>query len=287
MIEPYTLLTPDAQTRIPLIFDSPHSGLFFPNDIQRLVSDDELKTGWDAYIEDLWSHIVAEGGTLLHANFSRMFIDPNRSACDIDPELLQSPMDNMHPTQYSARGMGLIRRFVLPRKPMYQDKLSIDDVQSRICLFHAPYHRALLQQLTSFKQTFGASWHVDCHSMKSVGNKMNIDAGSKRPDIILGNNLDRTAGIEFTEVIRDSFEKLGYRVVLNDPYKGGYLVTHYGNLANNQHSIQIEINRALYMNEKRFEKNDNYEAFRQDLAQVGQTIADYVRHQVTAARASL
>jgi len=194
--------------------------------------------------------------------------------------LLSVPMDNMKPTKYSERGMGLIRRYALPDKPIYKNKLAPSDIQSRIDGYHQPYHNALEQKLAEFKQNFGASWHVDCHSMKSTGNKMNIDAGKNRPDIILGDNDGTTASSEFMDVVHNSFSELGYKVVRNDPYKGGYLITHYGNVANNQHSIQIEINRSLYMNEKEFTKNERYPEFEKDLSKVSQNIANYVRSQI-------
>ena len=116
--------------------------------------------------------------------------------------------------------------------------------------------------------------------MKSVGNGMNIDAGIARPDIILGDKDGQSADPEFVNVIAQAFTHKGYKVVKNTPYKGGYLVSNYGNVAANRHSVQIEVNRALYMNEKKFEKNENYEQFKRDTSFVAQQLATYVSAQV-------
>ncbi|SEL12896.1 N-formylglutamate deformylase [Colwellia chukchiensis] len=277
---PFTLLSPSQENCLPLVFDSPHSGINFPSDFKSEVPLSQLKSGWDAFIDDLWQDAVKVGGHLLHADFSRMYIDPNRAPNDIDPALLDAPWHECQPTKYSERGMGLIRRYALPNVAMYKEPLSRAQIEHRIKHYYQPYHQALSATLAKLHQDFGAVWHIDCHSMKSKGNGMNIDNGVARPDIILGDNLGQAAGAEFVQVVEDAFSKRGYNVVRNTPYKGGYLVTHYGNIKDNRHSMQIEINRALYMNEKAFTPNDNYHNFKQDISQVVKDIADYVSANV-------
>jgi len=280
MKPPFTLLSPTKSNCLPLVCDSPHSGISFPPDFKSDVPLTQLKSGWDAFIDDLWQDVVKVGGHLLHADFSRMYIDPNRAPNDIDPELLDSLWPQCQPTKYSQRGMGLIRRYALPNVAMYKRLLSRAEVEQRITHYYQPYHQALASILEQLHQDFGAVWHIDCHSMKSKGNEMNIDNGASRPDIILGDNAGQSAGAEFVQVVEDAFTNLGYKVVRNDPYKGGYLVTHYGNVKDNRHSMQVEINRALYMNEKEFTPNDNYLPFQQDITRVANEIAAYIRHKV-------
>ncbi|MBU77647.1 MAG: N-formylglutamate amidohydrolase [Pseudoalteromonadaceae bacterium] len=276
----FSLLTPSQTAALPLVFDSPHSGIHCPADFNTLVPVEFIKTGWDAFIDDIWQPVVEQGGYLLHAHFSRMYIDPNRAPTDIDPELLDKPWEICQPTKYSERGMGLIRRFALPNKPMYDRKLTQAEVLHRIHHYYTPYHQQLQTLLDSLHREFNGVWHVDCHSMKSIGNGMNIDAGMSRPDIILGDLDGTSASGEFVDVIAKAFADKGYKVVKNKPYKGGYLVSHYADIAANRHSVQIEINRALYMHEQRFEMNDNYQHFKSDTAYVAQQLASYVSMQI-------
>jgi N-formylglutamate deformylase len=280
MKSPFEILSPSANIRLPLVFDSPHSGISFPENFETSASLEQMKSGWDAYIDHLWQDVLTVGGYLLHANFSRMYIDPNRAPNDIDPNLLDSPWPQCMPTKYSDRGMGLIRRYALPDVPMYKKPLTRDDIEQRIKNYYMPYHQALKKTLDELHQSFGSVWHIDCHSMKSKGNKMNIDCGEVRPDIILGDNCGQCASAEFVQVVEDAFSSLGYNVVRNTPYKGGYLVTHYADVKANRHSMQIEINRALYMNEEKFKPNNNYSNFRKDINSVANKIAAYISNEV-------
>ncbi|GAC18631.1 N-formylglutamate amidohydrolase [Paraglaciecola arctica] len=280
MTLPYTLISPVKNQALPLVFDSPHSGDVFPADFVSKVSNQDLKTGWDAFVGELWQGVVDQNAYLLLANISRMYVDLNRAPNDIDPVLLDKAWDYCQPTKYSDRGMGLIRRMVLPDVPIYDTTLSQAQIQTRLDHYYYPYHNALMQTLDALHQTHGGVWHIDCHSMKSRGNRMNIDSGLLRPDIILGDNDGTSASAEFVQVIEDAFIERGYKVVRNTPYKGGYLVTHYAEVANNRHSMQIEVNRNLYMNELSFTPNANFTSFQADLNWVSAKIAEYVSSQV-------
>ncbi|MFU8783687.1 N-formylglutamate amidohydrolase [Aliidiomarina sp.] len=266
---------------LPLVFDSPHSSSHFPNTFPTLASETELKTGWDAYVDELWRPAVDLGATMIAAQFSRMYIDPNRAETDIDIRLLDGEWPYaIESTEYSERGMGLLRRFALPGKPMYANPLPVNEVMMRIERYHRPYHECLRELLDYFAASFGGVWHIDCHSMKSQGNAMNIDAGAARPDIVLGDVNGASANPEFTAYIATAFKDLGYKVAINYPYKGGYCVRAYGKPALNRHSLQIEINRALYMNESAFTKNSKFSEFQADLKIVSERIAQYVNAQL-------
>lgn len=280
MILPYTLISPSKNKALPIVFDSPHSGECFPEDFISNIAKQHLMTGWDAFVGELWQGVVNNNAFLLLANISRMYIDLNRAPNDIDPLLLDKPWSHCQPTPYSDRGMGLIRRMALPDMPIYEKALSRTQVQFRLQHYYFPYHNALMQRLDSLHDIHGGVWHIDCHSMKSRGNGMNIDSGILRPDIILGDNNGASAESEFVQVVEDSFVDLGYRVVRNNPYKGGYLVTHYADVASNRHSIQIEVNRRLYMDEATFKMNDNFKLFQGDLTKVSAKIAAYVKSKI-------
>lgn len=274
----FTMWLPPAGQSQPLVFDSPHSSSLFPEHPALNATSNQLKTGWDAFVEELWMPAVDKGASLIAANFSRMYIDPNRAATDIDDALLAEPWPlRAQPTAYSERGMGLIRRFALPDVPMYNQKLSVADIQTRITDYYAPYHAKLAQRLTQLREQFGQVWHIDCHSMKSKGNAMNIDAGTARPDVVVSDARGTSSAPEFTRVVAEAFKQLGFQVSVNHPYQGGHIVRHYGNPPNGVNSIQIELNRGLYMHEAAFEKSDRFTELQHNLSQVSEVILEYIK----------
>lgn len=276
--QPYTLVLPDEGSQLPLIFDSPHSGSSFPEDFSSTVSPDILKTAWDAYVEDLWSEVVGMGATLLHASFPRVYIDPNRAPDDINPGDICGASELLcNPTKYSERGMGLIRQYALPNIPMYERPLNAAQIKNRLNRYYKPYHDCLKSRLESLHRQFGHVWLVDCHSMKSKGNAMNIDNGEKRPDIVLGDLSGMSVAPDFIDLVENTFVGLGYTVSRNIPYKGGYVVQKYHDTSNQFHAMQIEINRAIYMDEAAFLPNAHYDAFKRHLSEVALAICSYVR----------
>ena len=281
MTKPFSLHIPSESCEIPLMFDSPHSGDIYPGNFDTSASLDILKTGWDAFVEDLWANCVGVGASLIEAHYPRTYIDPNRAPDDIDLSLIKGEWrGEINPTKYSERGMGLIRRFALPNVEIYSGSLSVEAVEDRINNFHTPYHKALETRLNNLHSKFGAVYHIDCHSMKSMGNAMNIDNGKPRPDIVLGDNDGQCTEIGFTNLIRDSFIAKGYSVQVNHPYNGGYIIKQYSSISENRHSIQIEINRALYMDEKKFERNQNFSHFKNDLSDITTNIAEYIKTRI-------
>ena len=272
----YRLYLP-ARQAVPLVFDSPHSGMQLPADFVTQATQQQLQTGWDAFIDALWAPATAHGASVLAAQVCRMYIDLNRAPDDIDPSMLQGDWPGvLKPTAYSERGMGLLRKWALPQVPMYGTALPVAAVQHRLERYYHPYHQRLQQLLDSRYQQFGAVWHIDCHSMKSRGNAMNIDAGTNRADIVVGNRDGASADSRFTALIVDSFQALGYNVSLNYPYKGGYLTQCFANRQQQRHSVQIEINRQLYMDEATFRPHQGFAQLQQHLMQISATLADFV-----------
>jgi N-formylglutamate deformylase len=254
-----------ADAAIPLVVDSPHSGLAFPPDGRCIAPAEALLSGWDAYVDRLWAATPDAGGTLIAATFHRCYIDCNRSEDDIDPQLLCEPWPGLVPTVYSERGMGLIRRYALPNVPMYDRPLTAADVHHRIERYYRPYHAALAGAIGDACERFGRVWHIDCHSMKSVGNAMNADNGERRPDIVVSDRAGTSADPAFTRWVAGCFGELGYRVTINHPYSGGDIVRRYGAPARGRHSVQVEINRKLYMDERGYEPHAGIEKLESDL----------------------
>ncbi len=275
---PYTWKLPDPASALPLVFDSPHSGTDLPLDMQCVAPPKALMSACDAFIDELWSGALAHGAALLAAHFHRTYIDLNRSRYDIDPVLLDQPWPGkLETSEKSKAGMGLIRRLALPGVPMYDRKLSVAEVQARLQDYYIPYHETLRERLDVLHARFGKVWHIDCHSMKSVGNAMNIDAGAPRPDFVVSDRNGSSADPQFTSWIAQQVRELGYSVKINDPYKGAELVSAYAAPAQQRHSIQIEINRRLYMDEERFTPNAGFFDLQDKLTQLSARIAGYVR----------
>lgn len=245
----------------PLVFDSPHSWREWPPEATPpIVPGHVLQTSWDAYVDELWAQAIEGRVPLLAARFHRACIDANRARDDIDAQMLQGAWPTLlNPTKKSATGMGLIRRDALPGLPMYAGKLPVAEVRERIARYYDPYHAELERLIEAAHRRFGFACHIDCHSMKSVGNAMNDDRGRPRPDIVVSDLDGRSSAREFTAHVATGLAELGLRVQVNDPYKGAELIRRHGRPAQGRHSVQVEINRALYMDEQTFEKTEGFD----------------------------
>lgn len=249
MIDPFVLFLAEGAPR--LIYDSPHSGRFYPPDFATRATRNELRRGEDAYVDRLLAGAPVRGATVLAATYPRCYIDVNRDDRDIDPSLLAEPWPTpLAPTEKSARGLGLIRRLVVPGVEIPAGKLSVADVQQRIDGVYWPYHRRLAALVDDARRAHGVVWHVDWHSMKSKGNAMTPDGpGAVRPDFVVSDARGTSAAAHVTAFVTGALESLGYRVAVNDPYTGGAIIQRVGSPSSGVHSIQIEVNRALYLDE--------------------------------------
>jgi N-formylglutamate deformylase len=275
MTPPFTITRPTGAPR--LVFDSPHSGRTYPPSFVSVAPHDQLRWAEDAYVDELIAPAVAHGAVLLCASLPRSYIDLNRTATDIDAELLSQPWPTpLTPTDKTARGLGLVRRFVVPGVPIYAPhSLSVRDVQTRIRDVYEPYHAALDGLIAEVRGTRSAVWHVNWHSMKSKGNAMTPDgAGAARADFVVSDRDGASAAPEFTSLIVDSLEEMGYRVSVNTPYKGGHIVQRLGRPAEGVHSVQIEIRRDLYLDEARVKRTAEFEVLRRRLTQLARRLAE-------------
>lgn len=267
---------------LPVVFDSPHSGTMLPPDTETIATWDALQSGWDAWVDELWSSVPQHGCVLLGATFHRMYIDANRARDDIDPELLSGPWPGgSRMSENCRRGMGLVRRLARPDEPMYDRHLSVDEVRTRIERYYDPYHEALARLLDSAYARCGRVWHINCHSMKSTGNLMNVDAGASRPDFVVSDRNGTSADPAFTRWVADCIAEMGYGVTINEPYRGAELIRRFSDPATGRHSIQIEINRRLYMNEKTMLKTPGFVALQSNLDLLAQRLARHVQAQLT------
>ncbi len=270
---PFRLERPVAAA-VPVLFDSPHSGIAYPADFSPAASREAIRTTWDAYVDELFSGVTLAGATLLAAHFPRAYIDANRAVDDIDPELLAEPWPTpITLSDHARRGMGLIRRFALPGVPMYDRPLRVAEVRARIDDHYLPYRRALAAELDALHARHGAVRHFNCHSMKSRGNAMNLDAGAARPDVVLGDRDGTTAAPEFTAWVAGWFRGEGFVVAINRPYRGADLVRAHGDPPRGRYSLQIELNRALYLEESRGARLAGFAKLQATLARFASAVA--------------
>ncbi|PPR24500.1 MAG: hypothetical protein CFH40_00812 [Alphaproteobacteria bacterium MarineAlpha10_Bin3] len=282
-MDPVTIIRPRGAP-VPAVFDSPHSGTHYPDDFDYIVPLSMLRRGEDPFVDELFAAAPDHGAPLIAATFSRMYIDPNRSDADIDPDMLDG--DWPHPLTISRKtrsGMGLIRsQSGRKRAAIYGRKLSVAEVRRRIENYWRPYHDMLRRELDETHGRFGAVWHIDCHSMPSKWATGFDKAGEPNEnDYVLGNRDGTTAGAEFTELVRETLAGFGFKVGVNDGQKGVELVRAYSDPARKRHSLQIEINRRLYWDERNFTKRDCFDEQRQTMTRLIEVICGYARGKVS------
>ncbi|MFO1324862.1 MAG: N-formylglutamate amidohydrolase [Burkholderiales bacterium] len=276
MTEPVLRHDPSAAP-IALVFDSPHSGEWYPDDFDHAPPRALVRQAEDTHVARLWRAAPALGATMIEARFPRAYIDANRSLADIDAELLADPWpEPISPSRKTQQGIGLVWRVARGGTPMYARRLTSAEVRARIDRFWRPYHAALDAALDARHASFGGVWHVNCHSMPAVGDALSDDPGRERADFVLGDRDGTTCDPAFTRCVAATVQAMGYSVAVNDPYKGVEIVRRHGRPAENRHSLQIEIKRTLYMDEQSLVPNDGYPRLERDLARLAEALAEFV-----------
>jgi len=249
---PFALLRPARQS-LPVIFASPHSGVDYPAEFLAAARLDPqaLRRSEDSFVDELFAAAPAAGAPLLSALFARAFVDANREALELDPQMFEDelPAEANIDSPRVAAGLGMIARVVASGEEIYRRKLRVSEAIARIDRYYRPYHAMLRQLIAETRRRFGATVLVDCHSMPSVGGPMERDAGRERVDIVLGDCRGSSCDPSLTDRVEKALRDLGYAVARNIPYSGGFVTQHYGRPGEGVHALQIEINRALYMDE--------------------------------------
>lgn len=261
------IVTSPSVHAVPVVFDSPHSGIEYPEDFHFVVDHCLLRQSEDTHVDTLYAGAPGHGATLISARFPRCYIDPNRSLLDIDDALLESPWPGpVNPSRKTEKGIGLVWRMLDSGDAIYDRKLSVAEISARIRDYYSPYHYSVRQALNDAAGHYGGVWHVNCHSMPAVSGQISEEGpGVERADFVLGDRDGTTCSPEFTAFISATLHGFGYDVRINDPYKGVELVRAYSDPANHRHSLQIEVNRRLYMDEATREPNGNFQTLKHDL----------------------
>jgi len=276
----YTLLKP--KLAVPLVMDSPHSSPVFPDDFNAALPLDDLRDGEDVFIDALWAHAPEHGAHLLLAEFARTYIDPNRHVGDVDLAMIEGEWPHAYEPSGKARiGKSLIWRTLDDGRPIYNRKLSVDEVHQRIQRYALPYQAQLQNLINEHHQQFGVCYHINCHSMSAVSGKMGEGgAGIARADVVLGDRDGTTCSAEFTHLVKDFMQQCGYEVKINDPFKGVELVRAFSNPSQGKHSLQIELNKRLYTDSSGRDKGTGYGKLNQDLVGLTALLADFAKQKM-------
>jgi N-formylglutamate deformylase len=256
--EPVAIRGP-SEPKVPFIFASPHSGRVYPSSFAQSSRLDaiSLRRSEDAFVDELFDSVVEMGAPLIAARFPRAYVDANRAPGELDPAMFDAPVTPVGPrSPRVAAGLGVIPRVVRDGLEIYGARLPAKEAAFRIEHFYRPYHAALADIVKKTQQRFGVAVVIDCHSMPPP---------AKSHDIVLGDCYGEAAGPELIGQTQKILSGLGFSVARNTPYAGGYTTNLYGRPHEAVHAIQIEVSRALYLDDAKMEKNAGFAACRDKL----------------------
>lgn len=262
---PATVFLPQRQT-LPVVFASPHSGRVYPDDLITRARIDAfaLRASEDAFVDRLFATAPKAGAPLLCANFPRAYVDVNRGALELDPRMFEGDLPenaDIH-SMRALSGLGSIPRVVSGGVEIYKARLPVAEALQRIDTYYTPYHQALQKLIDMTRNQFGYCILIDCHSMPGDS----TDSSQNPVDLVLGDCYGRSCHPTLTNHVGRCFRDMGYNPAYNDPYAGGYCTRHYGQPGQNVHTLQIEINRALYMEEETLTPHDGFNSLRDQMS---------------------
>ncbi|MGE0595867.1 MAG: N-formylglutamate amidohydrolase [Hyphomonadaceae bacterium] len=275
----YVLIEPLHRTA-PLIFSSPHSGRRYPAELLAMARTGllSLRRSEDAFVDELFAGAAAHGATVISATVARAYVDLNRDPGELDPDMFDErlPAAPATATPRVQAGLGAIPRITGDGQLIYRRKLSLAEAERRIGSVHRPYHAKLQQLMGETRGAFGCAVLVDCHSMPSCAR------GAHAPDIVLGDRFGASCHPSVTALAEATLRRLGYRVARNAPFAGGHTTQTYGRPANLSHALQIEINRALYLDERTLERTSGFARIRADMSRLAEALSAAALHKSLA-----
>jgi N-formylglutamate amidohydrolase len=278
--EPSFVLIEPIRRTAPLIFASPHSGRRYPADLlaNSRVGLLSLRRTEDAYVDELFASAAAHGACVLSASVARAYVDLNRDPGELDPEMFDE-RPALPSAMASARvqaGLGAIPRISGDGQAIYRRKLAWSEGQRRIIAIHRPYHAMLQNLVDETKALFGCAVLIDCHSMPSSAR------GAQSPDVVLGDRFGASCHASVIALAEATLRKLGYRVARNTPFAGGHTTQSYGRPSQRSHALQVEINRALYVDERTLERTNGYARIRADMSRLAEALSAAALHKSLA-----
>ncbi|MBF9234762.1 N-formylglutamate amidohydrolase [Microvirga alba] len=272
---PFIVSEPLGQT-VPFVFNVPHAGAVYPASFlsESRLDAMALRRSEDAFVDELFACAVELGAPLMAARFPRAYLDLNREPYELDSRMFDGRLPPFANTRSMrvAGGLGTIPRIVSDGQEIYAARIPVEEALHRIEWLYKPYHRMLRQLIRRTAQAFGHAILIDCHSMPS--SSVSREDGAKA-DIVLGDRYGMSCAPFLIDLVEAAMRGRGYTVIRNKPYAGGFITEHYGEPALGRHALQIEINRAIYMDERNMEKKPAFATLADDLAQAfSQVIED-------------
>lgn len=255
-----------ARLRTPFVFNAPHAGAVYPEGFLAAarLSGLSLRRSEDAHVDALFADVVGLGAPLMRARFPRAFLDVNREPYELDPRMFDGRLPGYANTRSMrvAGGLGTIPRVVADGHEIYARKLAVAEGLARIDTLYKPYHRALRRLVEATWRGFGVAVLIDCHSMPSTSLARD-QVGLA--DIVLGDRYGTSCASVVCDVVEEALRRRGLVVARNKPYAGGFITEHYGEPPARRHALQVEINRALYMDERTLERRPGFARLAADL----------------------
>ncbi|RYH10095.1 N-formylglutamate amidohydrolase [Tropicimonas sp. IMCC6043] len=278
---PYRLDLPRDRTSS-VIFASPHSGRDYGLDFLRrsMLDEHAIRSSEDAFVDRLFDAAPGLGAPLISALAPRAFVDLNRSCDELDPSVIRGLRPGAHNPRISS-GLGVIPRVVAGGRAIYRGKIDLAEAQARLDRYWHPYHDALRGLVGESRASFGEAILIDCHSMPHEAVRSIAPRSSTRPEVVLGDRFGAACAPEIMDRVEAAFAGVGLRVTRNTPFAGAFVAQQYGRPAHGQHVVQVEIDRALYMDEARIRPSQRFSDFRATLRGV---IADIIEIGRTAAQ---
>ncbi len=272
---------------LPLVLASPHSGAEYPADFLASSRLDPLalRRSEDSFVDELFGAAPRLGAPLLAARFPRAYVDVNREAYELDPGMFCDELPGFvnAGSPRVRMGLGTIARLVANGEEIYTEKLSFAEAQHRIERHYRPYHQVLTRLVEETEALFGGYLLIDCHSMPSGAGS---GCGRTWADIVLGDCHGGACAPEILDAARRFLAERGFSVAINAPYAGGFTTDHYGRPNLHRHALQIEINRALYMNEQSYRRKPYFARLARELtelvAQLGSAVQECLAGQIAA-----
>ncbi|MEX3313541.1 N-formylglutamate amidohydrolase [Sulfitobacter sp. PS-8MA] len=269
----FEVLRPDRNLSC-VVFASPHSGRDYAGSfLRRTVLDEHaIRSSEDAFVDLLFDCAPRYGASFIRAGAPRAFLDLNRAPEELDPAVIEGVARQGHNPRV-ASGLGVIPRVVANGRAIYRGKLSRSEADLRIEQYWRPYHAKLQELLSQAHQRHGQAVLIDCHSMPHEAMDGVARGGMRRPDVVLGDRFGAAAGGEVVDRVEAAFAAAGFVVTRNSPFAGAYITQAYGRPSRGQHAVQVEIDRALYMNERLIRPNGDFEAVQAALQRVVAEVA--------------
>lgn len=262
-------------THTPLLVDVSRSGREYPKEYRSPLPFTTVHDNVSMYVEDLWAGTPAAGGTLLFCSFPNTWVDVNRNESDMDPAVVDGVWPApLKPTARTLEGLGLIKTKSRYGEPFQERPLTVAEIEERLALYYRPYHAELKRLVDATYGRFGVLRQISCHCMSAVGAPTHPDAGKPRADFCISDLKGKTSSRQTMDLIVDTLKSLGYSVSVNEPYVGNELIGRHGGPARGIDSVQVEINKKLFMDTRTFRRTAGFDKLKSDLDRLLRVVAE-------------